>query len=95
VHDTPLVRRLERLGHLHGEGQRLPDRYRPAAEPILQRRALDQLEHQEPRALVLVEPIDRRDVGVIQRRQEPGFPGEPGQTVGVARDPPAGRRRES
>ena len=68
----------------------------PPGDPLLQRGALDQLQHQRSRAVVLLEAVDLRDVRMVERREQLGLALEPGQTIrvggeGVGEDP--GRRR--
>ena len=45
------------------------DRNRAAPETIRQRAAFDELEHEKARALMRFESMNRRDVGMVQRRQ--------------------------
>ena len=46
MHDAVLVRDLEGLGDLFGDGQRVGDRYGSLRDPIGERLTFDQLEHQ-------------------------------------------------
>jgi hypothetical protein len=84
VHDALLVRRLHPLGYLAGEGDRFVHRYGAAADPLGQRRSLDELQHQRPDAVRLDDAVDRRDVRVVQRGERPRLPLEAGEpfTVG-------------
>jgi hypothetical protein len=88
--DAAIVRGLERLGDLPGDGQCLALR-QPAAlaaparrHPLRQRGALDQFQHQKPQAVGVVEPVDRADVGMIQRGEHPRLALEACETMGVA-----------
>ena len=48
--DAALVRRVERVGELPSDVQRLADRQRPAREPVGERLAFDELEHERVHA---------------------------------------------
>ena len=85
--DDPLfVRDFQRLGDLRGDGQRLIDRDRPLSDAIGQGRPLDQLHHQRGVAIHPFEAVDRRDVRMIQRRQDFGFALKSGEPLRVTRD---------
>ena len=79
-----LVRRFESVGDLLRHRQRLVKRNRPARDPLLQREAIDQFEHQRPRATVFLDAVNLSDVGVVERREQLGFSLEPGQAVRIA-----------
>ena len=64
--DPLLVRRLERLGDLLRDRQRLVDGNRPPRDPIGERRAFDQLHHQRVHAAGILEAVDLRDVRMIE-----------------------------
>ena len=81
--DPFLVRRLERLGDLPRNRERLGDRQRPAREAIGKGRALDQFEDQRRHAIDFFESVDRADVRMIERGEEAGFAREAGTTLGV------------
>ena len=59
---------------------------RRAPKPFRQRVALDELEDQEPDAVCLLEAVDRADVGMIQRREDPRLPLEAREPVRTARE---------
>ena len=82
--DALLVRRFERLGDLLRDRQRFVERDRAARDPLRQILALDEFHHERVHAAGLLEPVDRRDVGMIQRRERLRLaletaPGDPGQ----------------
>ncbi len=81
VDDALLVGGFERLGDLPGQVQGLvePDR---TAERLAGR----QLQHQERHPFGLLEPVDRGDIGMVQRRQQAGFPLEAGQPLRIPRE---------
>src|SRR5437773_4219752 len=58
----------ERVGNLNGEIDRAAGVHRPSANHALQRLAGDELERQKDLPLILADLIQRRDVGVGQRR---------------------------
>ena len=62
VDDALLMRRFQRLGDLLRNRQRLIQRYRPLRDPVSERRAFNQLQHQRPRPLGLLDAVDGGDV---------------------------------
>ena len=48
--------------------------------------ALDEFHHQRPDAVGFFEPVDLRDIGMIQRSKHLCFAGESRQAVGVVRE---------
>ena len=84
--DALLVRRFERFGDLARDRQRLADIERAARDPLGQRLALDQLQHEHANAVRLFQPIDRCDVRMIERRQQPRLAVEPRQPLRIARE---------
>ena len=54
------------------------------AQPIRQRRPFDELEHERSHAVGLFDAVNRPDVRVIERREQPRFPLEPRQPLGIA-----------
>ena len=84
VHHALVVRRLQRRGDLGGNGQRVVQVQRaPAGDPRFQRLALQKLHRQEVHVFQLVQPVDRRDVRVVERGQQPRLALEPRQPLGV------------
>jgi hypothetical protein len=79
-----LVRGLERLDDLQRQLECFCRGRASATQPVLQGLSLDEFQHEKVRAGVLLEPVDRGDVGMIQRCQEPGLPLEAREAVGVA-----------
>ena len=89
MHDPTLVRRIERIDNLPRERQRLTNPQslpRISFELLRKRLALDQLHHDGLNAVALLESVDRRDVGVAQRRQHARLALEPRQPIGIARE---------
>ena len=77
--DARGVRRVERLRHLASDGDDLVDRHRTGGDPRREVVALDQLQDQR----AVLEAVDVRDVGMIERRQRARLALEPRQPVGV------------
>ena len=61
------------------------ERHRPARDSIGQRLALDEFEDQRGHAVGLFEPVDRADVRMIERCQDPRLAFEPRESIGIAR----------
>jgi len=66
VDDALLVSGLERLGNLSGDGERLVHGERAFLDPVCKCRPLDQLHHERRLALGSFQPVDLRNVGVVQ-----------------------------
>ena len=77
--DAPLVCRFERFSDLNRQSKRFLDGYRPFLEPVGERGAVDKLLDQEAVSVRFFQAVDRCDVGMIQRREDLGFPLESGQ----------------
>ena len=70
VHDAFLVRLFERIGNLARDVTRLVKRQRSPFQTLGEILSLNELEHEEGMTVGFLEPMDRRDVGVIQRRED-------------------------
>ena len=86
MHDALLVRRLQRLRDLARDRERLVQRHRPARDPLRQRLALDELEHQRTDAARLLDAVDVRDAVVVERCQDLGLSVEPRHPIGIRRE---------
>jgi hypothetical protein len=86
VHDAALVGRLERLGDLQRDLQRLVPRERAAREPLREVLPLDELHRQEAHTVRFVKTVDRRDARVVQRRQQLRLALEAGQPLRALRE---------
>ena len=75
---------LERLGDLFRDRQRLVDRHRAARDRLRQILALDQFHHEGVQAGRFLEPIDRRDVRMIEGSERLRLALESDQTFGVS-----------
>ena len=82
--DPLLVRRLERLGDLLRDRQRLVERNRAPRDPLREILALDEFHDERLHAVGVLQAVDRRDVRMVQRGEDFGFALKPRQPVGVA-----------
>jgi hypothetical protein len=74
---------LEGFGDLPGDRQRFVQGDGAAGDPLGERLSLDQLHGEEAPPLRLLDPVDRRDVGMVERRQQLRLAPETGETLGV------------
>ena len=88
VNDALLVRRLQRVRDLAGDGQCLVRRQRSSSQPIGERRPLDQLHDDGQHVSGPLQAVDRADARVRERRQDARFllqPCRPGRVAGPRR----------
>ena len=78
--DAVLVRRVEGSGDLTGNGEGGVERYWAARDLLRQILAVHELHHQRAR----FEPIDVRDVRMIERREYDCFATEACDAIGIA-----------
>jgi hypothetical protein len=83
VHDSLLVGRLERAGDLGRGIQRIVHRHRAALQTRGELVTRDQLHREKTESIVFVETVDPRDVRMVQRCEDLGFPLEPGEPFGI------------
>ena len=84
VDDAAIVRRLERLGDLTRDLERLVERKSAVRQPVRERLSRHELHHDEPRAFRFLQAVDRGDRGVVQGGEHPGLALEPRQALRVA-----------
>ena len=85
--DNPLLMRgFQCQGDLLGYRHGLVDRDRSTFDPLQKILALHEFHHQGGHAPALFEPVDARDVRVIQRREGLGFTLEAREPIGVVRE---------
>jgi hypothetical protein len=80
------MRRLQGPGNLTGNWQRLAERNRAARDTLCEVLSPDELHHQRAIAAPLLEPVDLRNIRMVQRGERLGFAGEPGEPVRVPGD---------
>ena len=61
-----------------GDGQGFIDRDRPLRDAVGERGAVDQFEHERPRAALFLDAVDLGNAGVVQPGEDLGFALEPG-----------------
>ena len=67
--DAFLVRVFQSFGDLLGNRQHFVQRHRPPADPLSQRRPLDQFHDQSANAVALFQSVNGGDVRMVQRRE--------------------------
>src|SRR5215471_21649968 len=83
MYDTAVVRRLERVRDLPRDLERFIDRQRALREPVGERLTLHQLQDESLDAVRLFETVDRRDVRMVQSRQDLRLPPKSRQPIRV------------
>ena len=95
--DAAIMRRFDTAGDLKRIAERLTNGEGAGAKSLGQCLARHELEHQHADIARLFETVDGRDVGVVERCQEPRFTIEPQGTVRIRRQvgagSPSGQRR--
>ena len=86
VDDALLVRGFEGLGDLARDGQRLRERDRAAGKPMGQVLAVDQLHDEGMQPALLLEPVNVRDVRMVQRGKRAGLALESREAVRIGRE---------
>ena len=71
--DSAVMRRLQRLGDLGADSQRISNRQPSVREHLRQLRSFNQFEHQRVCPVELLETVYRPDVRVIDRREDSRF----------------------
>jgi hypothetical protein len=83
VDDPLLVRRFERVSDLLRDRQRARQRNRSVRDALGQSRPFDELQHQRPLRRGRLQPVDRADVRMVERREELRLALEALQAVGI------------
>ena len=81
--DALLVRRFQRVGDLLRDGERVGQRYWSTRDQHGEVVAFDELHDQRANAARVLEAVDVRDVGMVQRREDLRFAFETGEPIGV------------
>jgi len=85
VDDPLLVCCFERLGDLLRDGQRLVKRDRAFSDALRESRPFNQLHDQRRQSVGSLQPVNRRDIGMVQRGQRLRFTVEARESVRVRR----------
>ena len=85
VNNASGVRRIERVGDLDAERQDRLHLHRAPRDQVFQRRAVEELHHEESLSPVLADVVDRADVRMIQRRCRLGLAPEALESLSVLR----------
>src|ERR1700739_1225016 len=72
------------VGHLDAHVEHLIDGHGVAGDGLLQALALEPFHHNEGMAVIVFDPVNRADVGMIKQRSSPGLAGESLQRLRVA-----------
>lgn len=86
VRDRLVVRGLERRRDLRRDPQGLVHGHRAAGEALSEAVTVDEFQHEHMRGSGVLEPVDLRDVGMVQRREQLRFPSEARHTLGIRRE---------
>ena len=86
MHDSSIVRGLQRLGQLAGDRQRFIQRQCAAQDALREVLSVDELHRDRVHRARLLDAVNRRDVGVVERGQRLRLAREPRQPVIVSRD---------
>jgi hypothetical protein len=86
MNDAALMRVLESLSDLPGNGQGFVEGESAFADPLGKSLALDEFQHQRMDAGGVLEAIDGGDMGMIKGCQQLGFAFESGDTLWIGRD---------
>ena len=86
MNDPLLMRCFEGFGDLLGDGQGLVELNRPTRDPLREILSFDELHHEGFDAVCVLQPVDGRNVRMIQGGQCLGFALESGHALRVGRE---------
>jgi len=89
MNDVLLVGGLERIGDLPRDRQdvgKFQSAWGPLGKELGQRGAVDELHHERRHTVGFLEPVDLRDVRMVQRREHVGFALKSHDPLSVARE---------
>ena len=90
MHDARLVRGLEPLGNLPADVERVANRESAVPQARGERLSRNEFHDKEPLAVVLLEPEQRRNPRVIERREHAGLALEASHSLRVSRETSCG-----
>jgi hypothetical protein len=79
------VRRVQRVGYLHGEVEKEREAERARREEVVERLTVETLHDEIPMPFVLADVVDRADTRMAQRGDRARFPLEAPQTIRIGR----------
>ena len=85
MNDSPSVRGIERLGDLPGDLKRFVNAQGTLRDPVRKRWSFNQLENQRSSPVRFLDPVDVRDVWMIQRSEQVRLALEAGHAIGIRR----------
>jgi hypothetical protein len=91
VNDVLLMRRFERIGDLHRDVERLVGRDRTCGDAVGERGAFHELHRERGRLAAALEPVDLRDIRMIERGERFGLALKTRHSIGIV----GKRRREN
>ena len=83
MNDALLMRRFEGFGDLFGDGQRFVDGDGTLLDAIGECRSVDEFEHERAGVVALLDAVNLRDVGMVERRQDVCFTLETCETIRI------------
>jgi hypothetical protein len=83
MNDAFRVRRIERIRDLNGQRQSHIGFHRTPRDPVLQRHPVQKLHGDESLPMLIVNLVDRADIGMVQRGSGLSFPLEAGQGLRI------------
>ena len=86
MNDTVFVGGLERLGDLARNRERLVQGQGATRDAIGKRWPVDEFKHECVHAARVFEPVDSRDIWMIQRGEDLCFPSETGKPIRIVRE---------
>ena len=84
MNDAFVVRGLERLGDLPGDGERFVEWKTSAPNPLRERRARHELHHEEAMAFGFLQSVNRGNIGVVERRERLCLARESRHAIGIS-----------
>ena len=84
--DASFVRGLESVGDLVSDRDGLTERHRPLRDAIGERLSLDELENEGVNVCRILDAVDRRDVRVVERREDLRFALEARDALAIERE---------
>ena len=84
MNNTLFMRSFERLCDLLGYGEGFINGDRSLSNPISEGRSFDQLQHQRTGIVCFFDPVDSRNTGLVEARENLGFSLEPCKPIRIS-----------